>query len=155
MEKLSTNVSKLDSSMPGYSMYKAECHCSADHHSQTITVDYDRDGDWTDIVIYHKAYTKRLESESNLFRNWYYKAENPVACWIARQGYSVCDLFVRVKFALKIVFTGFIEFEHYYTMRSSEHHNSYITALQDGLAEAERYRAEVKAEKEAKAKAQQ
>jgi len=92
--------------------YRAACSCGNSEHDVTIEFEKDEDGDIN--LFFHKkvCYTSR---------------------WTANNIFS--DFWLRLKGALKLLFTGYIELEESFMLEKGEHIDSFIKALEEGREE--------------------
>jgi hypothetical protein len=108
-KKISENIMKIGEG-PEHIIYRSDCGCGSNDHSQTLFLDLDEDFGLgmrlyadIDVPIYY--------GNGNMFsRAW-----------------------LRVKYAFRLLFTGNIHMESDFLFRGAGHIEDYITALQQGL----------------------
>jgi hypothetical protein len=90
--------------------YKSICACTADEHTQTICLEYDKS--FNGIILYlYQTFRIKEYWKGPWYKNW----------------------IRRVKYSLQIIFKGTIELESDFLFRNEEHIQDYINALSEGI----------------------
>lgn len=116
--KLSTNISKVGGLNPGTPerivLYKTNCACLENRHSQLLELSYDAED--VKLTIY-------------------------ATCDIWEADDSFIDkIWQRLKVSWKILVTGVYQAEHSFLMVGEDQVDDYIIGLQEGLSKIKKYR---------------
>lgn len=90
--------------------YKIDCDCSNDDHITTIEFEYDKKAD----IIYVSFYKKLIWCDCCHGLNWFQR------------------IYRRIKAALKIIFTGWIDVNESIILQNIDHIDGFIEALKEG-----------------------
>ena len=94
--------------------YRVACDCADHEHDVTIEMEYDDDYGYVH-VFFHKNIV------------WHWWANSGVLGWLENK-------WRRIKAALKLLFTGWIELEESFLLKDPEHVQNFIDALEEGRA---------------------
>jgi len=92
-------------------IYRAACSCGDEKCDLTIMLEKDSNGDDITLLFYKNLHWSSYWQSDNIFFNFY----------------------LRIKAALKILFTGYIEVEEAFLFDSEDQINSFTKAINDSI----------------------
>lgn len=114
MDKTSNRVMKLDEYDDAV-FYRSSCSCGDPRCDVTLELEYNKDTNGIDMVLYKDL----------IYASWFNVNSDDKFRWIKEK-------WLRVKAAIKILFTGKIEQEGAFLFKGIDHLVAFITAIQEG-----------------------
>ena len=110
--------------------YEAICSCQADHHSQTLIVEFDPEIDDVNLQVYSKIITQQFTSWNS---RWEYQEALSNGDYF-KIGYYKAKLLLehiaaRIRFTYNIWVKGYIEAENQFIFRNEKSIDAYIEAI--------------------------
>ena len=93
-------------------LYRASCDCGSPECDLTLELEKDKDFDMIFLNIYKKLIWSAYWKDND---KWYK------------------NLWLRLKYAIKILFTGYIEVEESFVLQGTEQIESFTNALNEGI----------------------
>ena len=124
--------------------YNIECACGSEEHAVKMEVSYSKFEDWPDEDLTINFYKKMsLWHKSGNFVLWsicdYIPYGYKIADWLDENWPGlvtvvdkISEIYWRIKYSLKILWTGNIEIDDEILLTDPEHVNSFIEAVNEG-----------------------
>ncbi len=101
-------------------LYRVACTCGLEDHDVSMCIEHDRELNCIYLTLYDRTeWIANINDDLNFFQRFW----------------------ERIKVALRVLFTGYIELESTLVMDSEEQIRGFVTALLEGLEHVKKYQA--------------
>ena len=120
MESKFKKFVSLNDKYPYMIGYRVDCACGDHEHSSHIDIEYDQELNDIQLVFYKTVHYEYWNENDGFF-------------------YWFKNIWVRIKKATKLIFTGDIEMSESFMLIGEDHINNFIEAMQEGLEHCNEY----------------
>jgi len=134
VKRLVMRVNEYNGKKYTTAVYRCGCSCGEPSHDIYIEVEYDKDFNQLSLMFYKDVYFFDREQRDTILSFWHCLKRQGIG-YIFDQYISipVSNFWYRLKKAIRLVFTGYLEMNESFLYDDEEHINDFLFAIKEGI----------------------